>query len=1718
MFLSFFLFIIIVNSFLKCLTSTSVKAVQGFTIDTEGKNVVTTEITNQGDCKFIAFTEKGTLIKYALNSSIISAKDISNNQLTTTETYSKSFMCQYLINKIVVTRDKEIFEITLNSNGEDSLTKKGATPENIISLHCNYNSGNYIYTYLLDDNKKYNFVVHDSSNNPKTEYSNTLTNVISSSSCFIESSSLVLCINILNEQKQLMYFYHDLNSASTSSSGTTIDISNNIYEIKGSLIKNFSNNEILLCLSTKSELISDIYLSCFLLKADINSRTLNIRNADSSKFDSNKKINGDINYCQIDRLKENKYVSICLSYYYRTMYLLSIFLFKETNTFSFYNDDYNNLEFSLLKISQISTIAFQDKILGIFYRDIDDDSMILVFYPECGKEFEKFPKEGDNTNICNFKEVSVAGFFFDECSHQFLANFEDKYQKYEKNQFCQVKNIECDNNNYFLDTDDNITQYLCRKKDKPKEKFYFDEQTSTFKKCYRSCLKCNKPEIPNHNCIKCDTNSGFYPFNFDVYSNDNQCYHKDEPIEKYFFDGEGFRKCRNECLTCNEIPNDTELGVTEKTNEAKDTKCIKCNTADGFYPQVDKPSNCILSTSNNIKYYYYNDNYKRWEKCYEGCIYCNKYGESIYETECIKRGDEYCNTDLFYYPVENDDETDTDPSHNKKCFNKNILYEHYYFDEIDNMFKKCNKGCLYCEIKGNITKEPFNTTCLPNQCDNKSDYFQDENDPTRCYKDSIGLKPTNYYLDPNTKLFKRCYEACSTCIQQIDVTENNTQCSQCATYRGYYPLAISEIYTNEVNCFKMDREGYYLNDDNNTIYKCPDKCTKCKYIKLFTEVGKKVYCTECNNELKFYQVEGQYFDNSKTYFECYTWRIEKIQSDPDNNLAPQNNTILIGNVFKNCSWPCSQCTAIGTSNYVTHCQAKKCRTGYIYVQNNEDICYTQSEDFPLHFKYYDPVLLETYYKPCYQTCETCAGDGTKRNNNCTKCRDGFISHPNKVTNAGNCIFDCLQLVPNNYYYLDESNNDEYICVEKCPDEYPFLQPEKKRCLKSCETEETLKYSKDRICVAQCPEKTTDNIKKECVSITNECVKSDLETNLILVDINDTNINKIIVDYCHDYSYTSNQINNITNILNEFNITIYKNKKCVQEFYGTNINFPDLSVCYDDLKNYNNISQTQDLIVMIMNIYNNNSYIKVEYKVFDSITCEELDLSNCTKKNIFTEINMETYFDDYNIRKSENMYLNKDINVYDRDHPFFTDICYQYTTEQGHDMILEDRVNEYYQDISNICEKKCKPKADFDKRIIKCGCELKEKFLLEEDEENKKNWKFGIGGISTDVLKCARKAFLWNNFKENIGSYTSLVLIVAEIPVIVYFIVNGLSHVKIFLIPFMGANPPPKNSNNSNSNKENSNNNISKLSKIKESGNNEKNDDDQLNRIMPDKLNSIKTITTSNSKISNIRVSKDLTDKNSEDSLIRKEMTELRQIHVKRRYDIYKDIIDVEDLNDVELYDATILDRRTFCQFYYQELKNTQPIIYSFFYYTPLTPKFFKILHFIFNTTLCFVLNAFFYSKFYISEKCFGFESSFYWYFRNIYDRLIYTCLCTVIISLILRVSTSYKKKMIMWIKREKDPEVFNKEITNMMQRMKINYIIYCSVQGGFMFLFWLYLSSFCIAYKNNKMEWFVTSWICFGIIQIWYFISVFIITCLRFLGIKCGMESCYNVSICLAFD
>ena len=97
--------------------SFSIPIPTGFTIDIEGQNVVTTKIKDQSEFTSIALTEIGTLIKYKSDSSILSTQKL----LGLDTGYTKSFICQYQTNKVALTRDSKVYEITFNPNGIDYL-------------------------------------------------------------------------------------------------------------------------------------------------------------------------------------------------------------------------------------------------------------------------------------------------------------------------------------------------------------------------------------------------------------------------------------------------------------------------------------------------------------------------------------------------------------------------------------------------------------------------------------------------------------------------------------------------------------------------------------------------------------------------------------------------------------------------------------------------------------------------------------------------------------------------------------------------------------------------------------------------------------------------------------------------------------------------------------------------------------------------------------------------------------------------------------------------------------------------------------------------------------------------------------------------------------------------------------------------------------------------------------------------------------------------------------------------------------------------------------------------------------------------------------------------------------------------------------------------------------------------------------------------------------
>jgi hypothetical protein len=125
-------------------------------------------------------------------------------------------------------------------------------------------------------------------------------------------------------------------------------------------------------------------------------------------------------------------------------------------------------------------------------------------------------------------------------------------------------------------------------------------------------------------------------------------------------------------------------------------------------------------------------------------------------------------------------------------------------------------------------------------------------------------------------------------------------------------------------------------------------------------------------------------------------------------------------------------------------------------------------------------------------------------------------------------------------------------------------------------------------------------------------------------------------------------------------------------------------------------------------------------------------------------------------------------------------------------------------------------------------------------------------------------------------------------------------------------------------------------------------------------------------------------------------------------------------------------------------------------------------------------------------------------------------LCDEIVNLLIHFLANSKDKIELLIKKEKSSDGFRIEVVKVLKSMKRNYIILLIINYLFIIFFWYYLSTFCNVYKNSKWDWFEGSIITFIVIELLPFFYCLLITCLRFLGLKCKMEGAYKLSQCLS--
>ena len=178
---------------------------------------------------------------------------------------------------------------------------------------------------------------------------------------------------------------------------------------------------------------------------------------------------------------------------------------------------------------------------------------------------------------------------------------------------------------------------------------------------------------------------------------------------------------------------------------------------------------------------------------------------------------------------------------------------------------------------------------------------------------------------------------------------------------------------------------------------------------------------------------------------------------------------------------------------------------------------------------------------------------------------------------------------------------------------------------------------------------------------------------------------------------------------------------------------------------------------------------VGYEIYHPITKIKLNLSYC--EHILVRLNIPVSIDESKLFK------------YDPNSDFYNDNCFSYTTENGTDIILNDRKKEFNDNNLSLCQKNCNYTGYVkENKQSYCDCFVKNKIDLISDiikDEDKLSYSFDSNKSSSSssfsniiTIKCTKALFSKDGLKNNISSYILIIFITQFLLSIILFMKCG----------------------------------------------------------------------------------------------------------------------------------------------------------------------------------------------------------------------------------------------------------------------------------------------------------------------------------------------------------
>ena len=217
----------------------------------------------------------------------------------------------------------------------------------------------------------------------------------------------------------------------------------------------------------------------------------------------------------------------------------------------------------------------------------------------------------------------------------------------------------------------------------------------------------------------------------------------------------------------------------------------------------------------------------------------------------------------------------------------------------------------------------------------------------------------------------------------------------------------------------------------------------------------------------------------------------------------------------------------------------------------------------------------------------------------------------------------------------------------------------------------------------------------------------------------------------------------------------------------------------------------------------------------------------------------------------------------------------------------------------------------------------------------------------------------------------------------------------------------------------------------------------------------------------------------------------------------------EEINYLPYEEAILLDKRTYCQYYFSLLKKKHIILFTFIVQNDYNLIYIKLCLFILSISLYFAVNALFYTD-KTMHKVYQSKGKYDFFFQL--PKIIYSSFITFIVNIIIK-TFALSENNIIYLKQFKDKKKLNRKIKEVLKCLEIKFNIFFIVGIIFLCIFWYYISVFCSVYVNTQIILIKNTILSFGISLSYPFILNLFPGIFRFPSLKSRKSPCiYNFS------